>query len=502
MSGWTALVDAAVVGTARASVPPPGATLAGLQTSQGDDRIRLLDLAATASRARRAGYRPAQVTAAAGPGPVEEDPRPAVSRAARVRLHDLISEGRTDLVIEWLRLLAADGRRPPDVLLPVLLTMATDSRRLRAVLAPVLGPLAGWLAAANPAWAWAAAAQPADPAGATGGADQAGAGASATGPSWTTGSRSERLQLLERTRRRDPAAARDLIMSTWSADPYSDRAAFISALAAGLSLADEDLLSQALADRRAEVRETAAGLLARLPDSAFASRATTRADASVQLTGPRLVVTPPAEATAEMIADGIDPRLPQATGRQAWLLRQVVAAAPARWWAGQTGLRPADLLAAAARTEWGGALQAGWTDAAVRDSDAAWIYTLLDRPLGAAGITVIQALSPADRDHWLAAHPGSQLFTATLEFVPAPWSAPLSGAARAHLAELAPADPGRSPEVRKLLRLAALGLEPPEAPAPDLAQVHPRLAQGWADMLSVLSIRAAMRRELTEEPTP
>ncbi len=488
MIAWTELIDAALVGTGRASLPATGDGLAGLAADRTDDQVRLLDLAAAASRARRAGYRPDRAGDAAAPEPAPEDPRPAVSRAARLRLSRLIAEGRTDLVIEWLRLLAAAARRPPDVLQPVLLAMATDSRRVREVLSPVLGPLAAWLAAANPAWSWVTAAEPAPI-------------AAADNTQWTTASHGQRRELLARLRRSDPAAARELILSTWSADSYQDRAVFVATLAAGLSPADETLLNQALGDRRGELRQAAAGLLARLPGSAFAGRVRERAAASVALTGRTLEVAPPAQATAEMIADGIDPSPSRATGRQSWLLRQVVAAAPAAWWAEHTGLRPADLLALSKRCEWAEALEAGWIDAAVRDADAAWIGALLDRPLGAASIAVFQALSDASRDSWLASHPGSPLFGA-IELVPGPWSAPLSAAARTYITSVARADPGRSPEARKLLRLAALRLEPPEAPALDPAQVHPRLVQSWIGMLEVLSIRAAMRRELAEEPSP
>jgi len=491
MSAWTELVDAALVGTGRAALPPTGDGLAGLKElteqhgDQADEQVRLLDLAAAASRARRAGYRPARAPDAAAPEPAPEDPRPAVSRAARLRLRELIAEGRTDLVVEWLRLLAAAGRRPPDVLQPVLLAMATDSQRVREVLTPVLGPLARWLAAANPAWSWAA-----TPDHAAGDIDD-----------WSTAGHGQRLELLDRMRRSNPAAARELVLSTWPADSYQDRAAFVAALATGLSLADESLLEEALADSRGEVRRAAAGLLARLPGSAFAARAKERAAASVRLVSRRLEVAPPAQASAEMIADGIDSSPPRATGRHAWLLRQVVAAAPAAWWAGHTGLLPPDLLALSRRSEWSGTLEAGWTDAAARDGDAAWIEALLDRPLSAASITVFQALSAADRDRWLASHPGSPLFGA-LELVAGPWSAALSAAARTHIAEVARADPGRSPESRKLLRLAGLRLEPPQPPALDPAEVHPALVRSWIGMLEILSVRAAMRRELAEEPTP
>jgi hypothetical protein len=503
MTTWTDLVDAAVLGAARATVPATGPNLDGfaLASARSPDASlggegasgRLLDLAAAASRARRAGYRPADAAAAAAPRPAATEGRPAGSPAARRRLAELVADGRTALTVEWLRLLAATGRRPPDVLLPALLTTAADNQRVRAVLTPTLGPLARWLAAANPAWAWAAT---------TGHGDADGAGRGPEpGSAWTTASLTERRELLRRARDTDPAAGRDLVQSTWAADSYRDRVMFIGELAAGLSRDDEPLLNQALADRRGEVRRAAADLLARLPGSAFARRAAGRAAAAVRPDDRGLVISPPADASAEMIADAIDPAPPRGTGRPAWLLRQVVAAAPAAWWAGHTGRSPAELLRLQAGTEWAAVLEAGWSESAIRDKDAAWIEALLDRPLGAGSITVFQALTDADRDSWLARHPDSPLLAA-VELVPAPWSAGLSAAARSRLAAVASADPGRSPEARKLLRLAASRLEPPEPPELDPGLVHPRLHESWADMLSVLSIRAAMRRELAEEPTP
>jgi hypothetical protein len=103
---------------------------------------------------------------------------------------------------------------------------------------------------------------------------------------------------------------------------------------------------------------------------------------------------------------------------------------------------------------------------------------------------------------------------ATLEEIPAPWSAALSEVVRSKIAAIVSADPGRSVESRRLLRLAALRLNPPaiavlargdEPPGPPAvppgeAQIHPRLLESWASLLATLSVRAAIRRELAEEP--
>src|SRR6185437_1105864 len=80
------------------------------------------------------------------PTPAPDDDRPAVSLAARRRLAELMVAGRPELVTEWVRLLGRAGRRPPEALLPALLTSAAGNQQLREALARVLGLLAAWLA--------------------------------------------------------------------------------------------------------------------------------------------------------------------------------------------------------------------------------------------------------------------------------------------------------------------------------------------------------------------
>jgi hypothetical protein len=519
---WPELIDAAVVGARRAAPPATPAVIAdvaeprssagageraGGQPDADEAGGRLLHLAAVASRARRAGYVPAAGGDLAAPPAVSPDERPSVSRAARLRLAELLAAERTDLVIEWVRLLARTGRRPPDALVPALLGKATYNAELRDVLRPVLGPLAGWLAVANPAWNWASA----------GAAPPPGRG------DWTTAGRQARIDLLEQTRRRDPATGRDLVGQTWATDSHQDRAAFVAALAVGLSADDEPLLDRALADRRGEVRRAGAGLLARLPGSAYFGRAVSRAAGAVRVSasasGPALEVTPPGEATAEMIADTLDASPPRGTGLQAWLLRQVVAAVPAAWWAEQAGLSPAGrgpagLLALAAETEWAWSLQEGWADAAIRDAHGPWLAALLEGPSGPGAQrphSLLTAMAADDRDRWLEAHVDSPLFDIAAE-IPAPWSARLSAAVSRRIAIVVGGGGGvgggvgggedNGPGARLLLRAAAARLDPPAWPDLNPMLVHPQLADHWAAMMNTLSVRAAMRRELSQEPPP
>jgi len=136
---------------------PPAAELVAAGLNQDDDQTRLLNYSAALSRARRAGFRPPEAGARPAPDPADEDGKAPASLAAERRLAELLRAGEHDLTAEWLRLLAArdPARRPPDVLLPALLTAAASRPQLRSTLLPVLGPLAAWLARRNDEWAWA-----------------------------------------------------------------------------------------------------------------------------------------------------------------------------------------------------------------------------------------------------------------------------------------------------------------------------------------------------------
>jgi len=510
---WAGLVDAAVLGTGRAQVPAAAGTCAALATAgleDTDDQTRLLHQAAALSRARRAGFRPPARSDRSAPAPAADDGRPPVSLNAERRLAGLLAAGQYELAAEWLGHL--DGRRPPDVLLPDLLTAAASRPRLRARLLPALGPLAGWLAGFNDEWAWARAAGPLP-----------------AGPAliWETGGGEDRRALLGMLRAADPAAGRNLVASTWETDSYRDRAAFVAMLTTGLSLDDEPLAERALADRRAEVRRAGAELLAALPGSRYSRRAAARAAAAVRVERAglrtRIAVTIMEVVTAEMLADGIEGPRSGGMRERGELLRQLVAAAPAGMWAGHTGLDPAGLLALAHRTDWPNALRDGWTVAAIRDRDPEWVIGLLGHasaggadpggqppgtPRRAAGrptdhdLRLLAALPLAARQEWLAANPDSPLFWAALDQLPAPWSVRLSDQVRASLASLAAVARGHALGARAAVRLAASRLEPPIAPQLSTAEVADGLATAWDDMLAALTIRAAIRRELAEEPSP
>ena len=374
--GWQDLVTASLLGTER--VPVPAIAVPGLPSQDGvdaaaDPAAQLLDLAVLATVARRAGRLPDQAELLPPSGP---DPAPAVGPAAGHRLQRILGGENPDLLAEWLTAVVSRGYRAPEHLLPALLDRARRGAPadpdLRRLAAEAGGARARWLAALNPDWrfvmAYAVTAHavsgPAVTGPAVSGHAQAGEQA------WRLGDAGQRRGFLARLRATDPAAARDLIASSWAA-AGTERVMFTSVLADGLSLDDEPLLEAALEDPAEDVRSWAAYLLASLPGSALGRRMADRARRCLRLEtgqrGPRLQVIAPSEVDATMRRDGValGPRVPGASqlADRTRIMLELLSRTPLDVWTTEFAL-PASQIVTLPSGDWAPVLFAGWSRAA------------------------------------------------------------------------------------------------------------------------------------------
>ena len=343
------LLAAALVGTNRR--PWPGGSL--------------LEAAAVALARRRAGVTPAHGHAPIPAAPTETTPPlPAAAGARVIRiLGDGVPGGAQiahELLSQWLEAAAAKGGHVPPVVLPALLDAGRRNSLIRPALAQVAGRRAGWLAGMRGDWRWLR--------------DE-----SVPSAAWETGTIGERVGYLVELRRADPAAGRELLATTWELESSDDRARFVTALATGLSLADDAFLEQALDDRRKEVREAALDLLHGLPGSSLSRRMRERAAAAVRL-DPNgwLLVTPPDDLDTGMRRDGMAATPARGLGVSAWLLEETLAGAPLDTWAD-----PATMLRLARGNDWESALLHGWAKAAIAQQNPAWATALIDEAAGA-----------------------------------------------------------------------------------------------------------------------
>ncbi|SBT94351.1 hypothetical protein GA0115233_10861, partial [Streptomyces sp. DI166] len=433
----------------------------------------------------------------------------------------------TELLPQWLTAANAHGYAPPPHLLPALLDAARGRTDLRPAALRFAGTRAVWLARLNPDWRFALRAAP--------GADSALPGPEETERVqrlWQEDLFAERVALLAALRAREPAAARELLASTWATERAEDRLMFLDSLRTNLGAADEPFLEQALADRSRNVRATAAELLSALPGSALAARMAVRAGACVAVdrTGdtPTLTVEAPHECDPAMERDGVVAKAPAGRGQRSWWLGQVVEAAPLGCWPGRLGGRtPAEIVALPVADDWQAELHAAWCRATVRQRDPVWARALLGVPSapeaggpGAVSLAerakLLGTLGAEERAEWvagfIAAHGLSEAFQ-LLGVCAVPW-APALGRAVVDALNIA-RDAGSYPwSFSGVMGLAERCLDPAEAnrldgllAVPDEAEdASPGAGGHWAEafqrLVTTLRLRAAMLAELEPDTRP
>lgn len=380
------LTATALLGTARRPLEPgdlPVAVAASATELTGDPPLLVLAAAVLREVYERAARTPG---AAPVPEPAPDDPRPLLPGPAAVRLADMLRV-RSPFLPEWFEAALPHDLRTPDELCAHLLDTAQDEPGLRAALLRLAGPRGRWLAARHPTWhelfadaaadgqhSATAALRPT-----TGGADS---------DAWLSGTPTQRRDRLAGLRGTDPAAARQLLEQTWPEESEQGRAELLAVLADGLGADDEALLETALDDRRAEVRRTAAGLLALLPGSAFAHRMRARAARWLRIEhcGEAVVlhVGLPEQLDDTDRRDGITDRTVEFSYRWngvpdavAGRLRHLVAATPVGHWTESVGT-PRAALRARMPDRYRQPLLDGLLDATLHQRDPAWAAALFD----------------------------------------------------------------------------------------------------------------------------
>ncbi len=339
MKGWDGLVSSALLGTDRR--PAHFEELPEhIQERLGDGG--LLDAAALATVYKRAGRKPLREVEPlpAAPGEDRPLPRPVAIR----RLAAMLGGFQTTALGEWLRAADARGWGVPPEHLPALADYARNRAEYRPLVITAAGRRARWLANLNPEWRFlhAAVAESNDL------------------ELWTHGNALQRRTWLRTLRQHDPEAALEALAEVWPTESAATRTDFLGLLADGLSKPDEDFLEAALDDRSKEVRRVAARLLARVPGSRYGERMTERLHSHLTVSQGVLAVDLPKRVAQSMERDGIDSQNPEGVGKRAWWFLQIVANTP-------LSAMDLDWLHTPVEGCAPEVLQAGWTEAAIRE---------------------------------------------------------------------------------------------------------------------------------------
>lgn len=416
MELWDNLVKNALVGTERLtpSLPTGDSGIDSLMGKLGgtEKERALLAAAGALACAQRAGYTPQLLDAVHLPKPLEaEDDLPRCREAATQDLATLLAGNYTEALPEWLRLVAEQGHRVPEEMLPRLLDYAKGMEGVRSAIGAVLGKRGHWLATQNKSWDFAA--QRA----LLFGSEETLAEVSEeqTREIWETGTRAERTAVLTAVRKQDPTKGREMLEAVWSQEAYEERAAFLKTFEQGLSNADEPFLENTLDDRRKEVRTVAQDFLARLPDARYGKRMIERMTpifrAGTDKSGKHTIeVTLPDAFDKAWARDGIDQKPPQyqKIGEKTFWLQQMVALTPLTFWETHFGLSPVEIMKANHDKDWKDMLRNSWTAAAYRQRNAMWAEILLHEWLEIGSL-------PGDTMVWREVLPKSVLEAAAIQ---------------------------------------------------------------------------------------
>jgi len=369
------LLKIALLGVDRAAMQPIDGEIGVLiaQLSDGGDPAR--------DFSRATGVFAACERAAARLSASHATPPPAAAPDARAMAADhpwvpvltwafaqasLASSHEAQLRYEACSRMAAIDARLPALLLPAALDAGRRDVALRPALLPVLGTRGRWLAAFNPDWSYA----------------EATAAGDISATVWQDGGAVDRQTYFATLRRTDAAAARALLQADLGQMAAKERAEFVALLTPELSDDDRPLLEPLLRDRSREVRQLAASMLARLPDSAHARQLI--AWLAPLLTQKRGLlargwsIEAPEQADSAWTSAAIEATRPQhdVLGERAWWLYQLVRQVPLAWWSTHTGMNAAALVAWAAKTDWKDALYRGWRER-VSAAEPDWVEALL-----------------------------------------------------------------------------------------------------------------------------
>ena len=355
---WPELVQAALVGAERTTLPVLPADLPVPTTTTPEKQ--LLEAAAAFSLYQQVGQLP-QTGQSLAPSLLHRS-GPAASPSTHLLAHILDGQFR-DCLGEYLGLMAQAGQTIPPELLPNLLEEGRTRLTLRPHLLPVLGERGRWLAGQNPLWAYASPILD----------DWDG-----LVQQWQDGDHRIRHALLYQLRHSQPERGREIAAAFWKEEQPQHRAWYLSTLEHGLSLADEPLLETLLDDRHHPVRQKAAELLARLPQSRLAQRMAARLPQIVSwqpATPQRLHLRYPNTQDPSLQRDGLS--LLKTPIDQGKTLITFLSAVPLSAWLTFGLTTPAELVAAIPHSQWARTLTNGLVTAAQRQHNAEWAECLL-----------------------------------------------------------------------------------------------------------------------------
>ena len=307
-------------------------------------------------------YTAAQIPVAANsnhPAPAQEETQAYCNAPRKQQLQYVLKQKYDGILSELLQLLIDKKVIAVPELLPELLQYGANRPSLQPLIRQFVGNRGSWLAQFSPEWRYATLSSIKD--------DE----------TFFYGNYDDRLLYLKEIHAQQPVRAIELLEQVWESEGFTARADFITALGHQPADSDEAFLENALQDKRKEVRDQAARLLARLPHSRLVQRMQQLIENLVVYDAKKnkFEVALPETCTTHMKRDGILARKSfiKDHGPKANQLAQIIAKVPPQWWEKTFYKNPQQLLHLASKTEWKNVFVWGWAMAAKNFENYDWV---------------------------------------------------------------------------------------------------------------------------------
>ena len=197
---------------------------------------------------------------------------------------------------------------------------------------------------------------------------------------WETSNSKERIAILSNLRLNHPEKAFQLLKRSWEKASFPDRKGFIKTLKINLSLAEESFLEKCLDDRRKEIRQEAAKLLAILNGSRLIKRLFEALSQFLYFseTG-HAQLDLPEEMDTAWVRDGIlpTPKESYRGGMKASWVAQMIERIPPEYWEKHFQLAPRGFITAFVNSRWNSLVLPALLESCLRHRDSSWAEALV-----------------------------------------------------------------------------------------------------------------------------
>jgi hypothetical protein len=398
MKVWETIVNNAMLGTTKLPLRVadlPAAITEQVEVSDTPDAEEdFLRLGSLVYQYRQSGCVPLDLRSAVLSA-AEAEIKPYCHTGATAVLLTILSEEHYALLKLWLTQCELAHKCAEPECMPALLDISVGKKELRSLILSVCGKRGEWLGRLNPQWNFSALEADAQ-------------------TLWQTGRAEERKDLLKSLRAQQPAAALELLQSSWDTEGANEKVSFLEILTTGLS--EHDLVwLEGLKEKGQKVNNALQDLIKRIPTSQPVQGYRALLKEAVNVKNSKALLGMLAKTTIEVhekiaFPDGIfksgieklssDKQVSDAQ----YILIQLIASVPPSFWNDHLKETPETVIKLFQKEKKTALYVPALALAAVKFRDIVWTQALVDHGdeeiLESALVSLIESLPAKDRDRY------------------------------------------------------------------------------------------------------